>query len=367
MSEENQSSSPKIRVCLVGPSLDILGGQAVQAQRLLTALASSDRLVVDFLPVNPRLPGPLALLQRIKYVRTIVTSIAYLGGLVRCARKNDVLHAFSASYWSYLLAPLPALAVARFFGCRAVLNYHSGEAEDHLAHWRTAVPTMKRLADRIVVPSGYLVEVFGRFGLHSRAIANFVDLDRLPYRRRAALTSRFLSNRNLEPLYNVACTIRAFAKVQERVPEAILTIAGDGSQRAELESLVETLKLRNVNFVGRVNPENIGVLYDTHDIYLNSPNIDNMPLSIVEAFACGLPVVSTDAGGIPFVVENGVNGTLVKSGDADAMADAVLRLLGAPAIADEMAMRARQECETRYVWRAVRRDWESLYLELAAK
>lgn len=366
VSEENQSSSPKVRVCLVGPSLDILGGQAVQAQRLLTALSSSDRLTVDFLPVNPRLPGLLASLQRIKYVRTIVTSIAYLGSLVRHARRNDVLHAFSASYWSYLLAPFPALAIGRLFGCHTVLNYRSGEAEDHLANWRTAVPTMERFADRIVVPSGYLVEVFGRFGLRARAIANFVDLERLPYRRRETLTPRFLSNRNLEPLYNVGCTIRAFGRIQARVPDAALTIAGDGSQRAELESLVATLGLRHVRFVGRVRPEDMGALYDTHDVYLNSPNIDNMPGSIIEAFACGLPVVSTDAGGIPFVVDNGVNGTLVKSGDSEAMADAVLRLLEAPAIADGMAVRARRECESRYVWHAVRRQWESLYLELVS-
>lgn len=368
MSEEGQSNSPKVRVCLVGPSLDILGGQAVQAQRLLTALSSSDRLEVGFLPVNPRLPGPLGSLQRIKYVRTIVTSIAYLGSLVRCARRNDVLHAFSASYWSYLLAPFPALVIGRLFGCRTVLNYRSGEAEDHLATWRlTAVPSMRRFADRIVVPSGYLVEVFGRFGLKAQSIANFVDLERLPYRRRATLTPRFFSNRNLEPLYNVGCTVRAFAKIQAQVPEAALTIAGDGSQRAELESLVATLGLRHVRFVGRVRPEDMGALYDTHDVYLNSPNIDNMPGSIVEAFACGLPVVSTDAGGIPFVVDNGVNGTLVKSGDSEAMADAVLRLLETPAIADKMALRARQDCESRYVWQAVRRDWESLYLGLVVE
>lgn len=354
-----------MRVCLVGPSLEILGGQAVQAKRLLTALESSGQLSVSFLAVNPRLPSVLGSLQRIKYVRTVVTSMAYLGSLVRCARRNDVVHAFSASYWSYLLAPLPALIVGKLFGCRTVLNYHSGEAEDHLGRWkRTGVPTMKRFAHRIVVPSGYLVDVFSRFGLHASAIANFVDLGRLPYRRRTTLSPRLLSNRNLEPLYNVACIIHAFVRVQAEIPEAALTIAGDGSQRAELESLVETLGLRNVVFAGRVLPEDMGALYDAHDVYVNSPNIDNMPLSIIEAFACGLPVVSTDAGGIPYIVQHGVNGTLVGCGDSAAMGQGVLRLLGEPGVADDMATRARTDCEARYVWHAVRKQWESLYLEL---
>src|SRR5258708_36540640 len=93
-----------IRLVLVGPSMDILGGQAVQVQRLLRRLGELDGLVVEFLPVNPRLPGPLRLLQRVKYVRTVVTSVAYLMSLLWRLPRFDVLHAFSASSTSYLLA-----------------------------------------------------------------------------------------------------------------------------------------------------------------------------------------------------------------------------------------------------------------------
>ena len=211
-------SSP-VRVVLVGPSMDILGGQAVQVARLLRRLRELEGIDVAFLPVNPRLSGPLRLFQRIKYVRTIVTSIAYVFSLLTELRKYDVVHAFSASYTSYLLAPLPAMLIARLYGKRIVLNYRSGEAPDHLARSRLAVRTM-RFADEIVVPSGYLVEVFARFGLQARAILNFVDLDNLDYRVRTETRPLLLSNRNLEPLYNVGCTLRAFAIVQREEPDA---------------------------------------------------------------------------------------------------------------------------------------------------
>src|SRR5205085_1445365 len=200
-------NAPAIRVVLVGPSLDILGGQAVQVQRLLRRLRELDGFEVDFLPVNPRLPGVLRPLQRVKYVRTIVTSIAYALSLLARVGKYDVIHAFSASYWSYLLAPLPAMVVARLFGKKVVLNYRSGEAEDHLARYSFARWTM-RLAHAIVVPSGYVVEVFGRFGLRAHSILNFVELEGLSYRQREVLRPVVLSNRNLESLYNIACTIR---------------------------------------------------------------------------------------------------------------------------------------------------------------
>jgi hypothetical protein len=149
-----------IRLLLVAPSLRILGGQAVQANYLLQHLSREPMFEVSFVAHNPRLPGPLRLLQRIKYVRTIVTSLVYCVNLLLKVPKHDLIHVFSASYFSFLLAPTPAIFIAHLFGKKVILNYHSGEAEDHLRCWpRTAVPIM-RLADALIVPSPYLVEVF---------------------------------------------------------------------------------------------------------------------------------------------------------------------------------------------------------------
>lgn len=353
-------ATPPLRVCLVGPSLDILGGQAIILNRLRQRLATVPDLEVSFLPVNPRLPGALSALQRVKYLRTVVTSVAYAWSLLRTMRHVDVVHAFSASYWSFLLAPVPAMIIGRLFGRTVVLNYRSGEADDHLANWRSAVPLM-RLAHAIVVPSGYLVDVFARHGLRAHAIVNFVEVDRLAFRPRDVLAPRFFSNRNLEPLYNVACTIRAFARIQREVPQAELVVAGDGSQRGELERLVTSLGLRGVTFLGRVSPQQMPALYDAADVYLNSPDIDNMPNSVIEAFAAGLPVVTSDAGGIPYIVRHGENGLMVPRGDDAAMAREALRLLHEPGLAARLSAQARQECLDRYTWPRVRDAWVTLY------
>jgi glycosyltransferase involved in cell wall biosynthesis len=239
-----------IRVCIVGPSLETLGGQAIQAQRLLVRLAAHPELELSFLPVNPRLPGILRLMQRVKYVRTIVTSIAYGLSLLWRIPRVDIVHAFSASYWSFLLAPAPAVIVARLFCKKVILNYRSGEADDHLTRWRSAAPLM-RLAHLIVVPSGYLVDVFARHGLKAYAVPNFVEIERLPYRQRHKLRPVFLSNRNFHALYNVSCVLRAFGRVQTRIPKAELVIAGDGPLRERLQSEASHLGLRNVRFVGQ--------------------------------------------------------------------------------------------------------------------
>ena len=284
----------RLRVLLIAPSMNIVGGQAVQAERLLAQLRQEGSLEVSFLPIDPRLPAAVG---RIPYLRTLARLALFLPALLLKVRRHDIIHVFTASYWSYTLWNLPAILAARTFRKKVIVNYRSGEAEDHLTRWRSAVPSL-RLADAIVSPSEYLVDVFARFGLPSRSISNILDMSRFRYRPRAKLRPLFLTNRGLEPLYNVDCLLRAFQIIQQRYPEASLVVAHDGSCRPRLETLAGELGLRNTSFLGYVPQEKMPELYDQADIYLMSPDLDCMPGSILECFASGLPVVATKAGGI---------------------------------------------------------------------
>jgi glycosyltransferase involved in cell wall biosynthesis len=306
------------------------------------------------------LPAGLHHLQRIKYVRTVVTSFAYVLSLLARVYKYDVIHVFSASYFSFVLAPSPAILIGKLYRRKVLLNYHSGEAEDHLQRWRrSAIPTI-RLVDSIIVPSEYLVRVFASFGLKATAIYNLIDTSRFRFRERAPLRPVFLSNRNLESHYGVDRVLRAFAIIQERIPHASLTVAGDGSQRQRLKALAQELKLQNTQFTGQIAPAGIADVYDAADIFLNGSEIDNQPLSILEAFSCGLPVVTTDAGGIPDIVQDRTTGMVVSRGDHVELANRALTLLENPDLAKPMVERARQEC-LKYSWEAVRDAWMSAY------
>ena len=354
-----------LRVLIVAPSFDILGGQSVQAARLADRLREEPSLEIGFLPINPRLPGPLKYLQRIKYVRTIVTSIAYVLSLLARVYQYDVIHVFSASYFSFVLAPTPAILIGKLYRRKVLLNYHSGEAGDHLKRWRrTAVPTIK-LADVVIVPSEYLERVFAQFGLTAHAIYNLVDTAKLRFRERVPLRPVFLSNRNFEAHYGVDRVLRAFKLIQEKFPEARLDVVGDGSQRGALEALAQQLGLRNTTFRGQVDPNRISEVYDAADIFLNGSEIDNQPLSILEAFACGLPIVTTDAGGIPDMVSNGKTGIVIPRGDYVQMAERAVWLLNNQSETKQLIDRARQEC-LKYNWSAVREAWLSVYLGLAS-
>ena len=367
MRQENEQKALKpvaVRVLIVAASMDILGGQAVQAERLMRHLQREPSVQVSFLAINPRLPGMLARLQAVKYVRTIVTSILYWLNLLHHVKQHDVVHVFSASYLSFLIAPTPAIIVSKFYRKKIVLNYHSGEAEDHLRRWPRSTRPIIKLVDAVVVPSQYLVRVFAKFEIEAFAIFNVIDLDEFEFRERTQLRPVFLSNRNLESHYGVDCLLRAFADIQQRVPNAILTVVGDGSQREALENLAKDLDLQNVTFTGRVNHSDIRGYYSAADIYLNASRIDNQPLSILEAFACGLPVVTTDAGGIPDIVTDGVTGSVVRVDDCKELASRAFSLLADPAMAQRLIDRARAEC-ARYTWNAVCRQWLVLYHSLS--
>jgi glycosyltransferase involved in cell wall biosynthesis len=294
-----------------------------------------------------------------------VNELTYGPLLLRELSRTDVVHVFSASYSSFLLAPLPAMLIARALGKPIVLNYRSGEAPDHLRRSAVARTAIARV-DRNVVPSSFLFTVFRSFGIDSTIVPNIVDLDRFRYRDRTPLRPRLLSTRNLEPLYNVATTVRAFRIVQDRYPDASLTLVGAGSQERELRALAQQLNLQHLHFTGRVRPDAIADIYAAHDIYVQSPDIDNMPTSVIEAFASGLPVVSTDAGGIPIILTHDRHGLLAPKGDHDALGRHLIDLLDSPARAQRLARDAYATCRA-YTWPAVREQWLDVYRSVRAE
>jgi glycosyltransferase involved in cell wall biosynthesis len=356
----------RLRVALVVASLRILGGQSVQAQRLLEGWQGDPAVDAWIVPIDPVPPAPFDRLLRIKYLRTVVTQLCYWPLLFRELRRADVVHAFSASYTSFLLAPLPAVIVARLLGKPVILNYHSGEAPDHLRRSRIARFVMRDLVDANIVPSAFLRDVLLSFEIDADVVANTIDVRRFMYRSRNPLRPRLLCTRNLEPMYNVSCVLRAFGRIQSRYPDATLTVVGGGSQEAALRAEAAALQLRNVTFAGRVSPSDVASYYADADIYVQAPSIDNMPLSVLEAFASGLPVVSTNVGGVPSILRHGVDGLLVPDNADDEMAGRVLHLLGNPLLARGLAGSAHRTLSA-FEWPVVREGWLRAYRRVSRR
>ena len=354
----------RLRVLIVAFPPDQIGGQEHQAAGLLARLGRIDGVTASFVSVTPRLPGPLGLLQRVRYVRTVLQTIALVSLLLVRVPRSDVVHVLAASHSSFLISATPPILVGRLFRRKIVVNYHAGGAEDHLAGWgRSAVPVLRRV-DAIVLPSGLVAQAFERRGLATRVLPNAIDAAAFPFREREPLRPVFLCNRALRARYNVAVVLRAFALIQAARPDARLVVAGDGPRRAELEALAGELGLRDVRFLGWVAPDRMGAHYEEADVWINGSDVDAAPLSILEAWAAGLPVVSTAAVGIAEMVEDEVTGLLVDTGDHAALAAAAERVLDEPSLAASLIAAGRRRA-LEHDWDSAVARWTALYRELA--
>jgi glycosyltransferase involved in cell wall biosynthesis len=354
-----ESSAQRLRVCIVAPSLRYIGGQSAQADLLLQHWQEDPDIAISFVAVDPPLPRALAWAEGIPGLRTILREPIYFWNLWRGLKDANIAHIFSASYWSFLLAPAPASFFAKMGGVKTLINYHSGEARDHLQRFRSAKFVLSRV-DKIVVPSGYLVDVFREFGLPASAVPNIVDLAQFRYRERTSLHPRLVCTRGFSAYYSVDVVVRAFAEVKKEYPEAQLNLVGGGPLEGDVRKLVADLNLSGVNFAGVASRQEIGKYYDQADIFINASWLDNMPLSVIEAFAAGTPVVTTSPECMPYLVEHERTGLLSPVGDEKALAANVIRLLRDPALAARLAQNAHNESRN-YTWEAVREQWLNTY------
>ena len=348
-----------IRIALVAASQRYVGGQSVQAELLLRNWQNDPAIEAHFIPIDPPLPRPLAWVERIPFLRTLIREPIYLASLWRDLKNVEIAHIFSASYWSFLVAPFPAWLITRLHGAKTVIHYHSGEARDHLQRFR-GVRSVLEDADQLVVPSGYLADVFREFGLQAQVVPNVVDLTRFHFRERRPLRPRLVCTRGFHPYYCLDVVVRAFAEIQQAFPEATLDLLGRGPLEASIRSLVREMNLSGVNFPGAVPHHEISHYYDDADIFINASSLDNMPVSILEAFAFGTPVVTTAPEGMSYLIHDEHTGLLSQPGDARALADNVVRLLRDPELASRLAFNARAELH-RYSWETVREEWLKIY------
>jgi L-malate glycosyltransferase len=346
-------------VALVAASLRYVGGQSVQADLLLRNWQGDPEVEARLIPIDPVFPKPIAWMEKIPVLRTVVREPLYLINLWRGLKDVDIAHIFSAGYWSFLIAPVPAWIVARLRGAKSLIHYHSGEARDHLQKFRSARAVLARV-DRVVVPSGYLVDVFKEFDLRADAVPNVVDLSQIRFRDRNPLRPHLVCTRGFHPYYCVDVVVRAFAEIVRNFPDARLDLVGAGPSEEEVRAVVRELHVPGVHFRGVASRQEIGDVYDRADIFINASRLDNMPVSVMEAFAAGTPVVTTSPECMPYLVEDGRTGLLSPVGDPQALAQNVVRLLRDPVLAAYVARNAYQESQ-RYLWKAVRGQWLDVY------
>lgn len=327
-------------------------------------------LISNYKPRTGGISGQVEILQRKLLEEGITTdifntkgTIPYRLSLIQKLRKvgkcYDVFHIHCCSGWGFLPAVI-GIRAGQLLHKRIVLTYHGGGGEKFFAKHTHLVRHYLTKTDANIVLSGFLGKVFDKYDIPYSIIPNIIELDGSHFRKRNPIQPHFICIRTLDPLYNHFCILKAFQLVKQQLPNATLTLVGGGTIRTELEQFVKEQNIQDVTFSGRVDNSKIYEYLDKSDIMLSTPFVDNMPVSLLEGFNAGLLVISSDVGGVPYMITHGRNGLLIDSDNRQQLAEQMLYAIEHQQESQDMIHQAFQEVKS-YTWTNVRPQILRLY------
>jgi glycosyltransferase involved in cell wall biosynthesis len=297
----------------------------------------------------------------------------------RAERLADMVQTAWSRRDSYEVAQVDVFSGASFVWAEAVcwtlrragrpyvLSLHGGALPEFFARWPRRGRRLLRSAAAVTVPSGFLLERIRPYHEDLVLLPNAIELPAYPWRQRSVAAPRLVWLRAFHEIYNPVLAPRVVALLAPEFPAISMTMTGadkDGSlDRARGEARRLGVEDR-IRFRGAVPKDEVPAAMVDGDIYLNTTSVDNMPVTLIEAMACGTCVVSTGVGGVPYLVRDGVNGLLCPPDDAPAMAALVRRVLNEPALARTLAAEGRRTAEA-HDWNVVLPQWLELLSDAA--
>ena len=251
--------------------------------------------------------------------------------------------------------------LCRMLGLPYICNLNGGNLPERLRRNTLLCRMIFAHATYNVAPSLYLKNAFEYHGYTNVVyIPNTLEIDKYPFTVKPFDCPKLLWVRSFAKLYNPEMAVQVLKILQDRGYAATLCMVGPDSDGtlSRVQQLAQSLKVA-VTFTGKLSKAEWVALSKNYNVFINTTNYDNTPVSVIEAMALGLPVVSTDVGGMPFLVKDGEQGLLVPPDDANAMTDAIVRLFEFPEQRQTMIANARGRTE-QFDWQQVKGLWNDL-------
>lgn len=251
-----------------------------------------------------------------------------------------------------------------------ILTLHGGNLPAFAQRHANRVRRLLQGAGAVTTPSAYLFEHMQAYRKDLVPLPNSLEISKYPFRHRNRPEPNLVWLRAFHDIYNPSLAVKVVALLANDCPSVNLVMIGpdkkDGSLDVAKNVATKLGVLDRITFAGPVPKATIPKWINRGDIMLNTPRIDNAPVSILEAMACGVCIVSTKVGGIPYLIADGCDGLLVPDGDEVGMATAVRRLLEEEGVAGRLSRNGRRKVE-QFDWPAVLPQWEKLFRVVAEK
>jgi glycosyltransferase involved in cell wall biosynthesis len=260
-------------------------------------------------------------------------------------------------YYAFLTSQL-----ARLLNLKYIPILHGGNLPDRLVASTKMSEMIFKNSYRNIAPSNYLKSEFQKHGFTVDYMPNVLEVSSYTYKQRKVFQPKLLYVRALHRLYNPKMAIQVLAKVLEEYPNAELCMVGpdkDGSLE-QCKYLSETLGIDDsVTFTGLLSKTEWHELSNNYDIFINTTTIDNTPISVMEAMALGLVVVSTNVGGMPYLIADNETGILVESNNIDDMVRAIEKITSNHLQGSKITSEARRTVE-QFDWSVVKESWKAV-------
>ena len=255
----------------------------------------------------------------------------------------------------------------KLLGKKVILIIHGGSIPERMKQSPAKYLRSFKRADVIVCPSAFIQTVLSGYGVQSILIENVVQLKEYSFQNKTTFRPKLFWMRTLEDIYNPAMAVRVAGILSKKYPGFHMVMAGyDRGLLQELKELATDLQVQDkIEFPGYISQQQKSQYASTHDIYVCTNLIDNAPVTFVEMMALGLPVVSTNIGGIPYMVKDGFNGLLVAPNDDEAMAAAIDSIIQNNQKGIELAKNG-YEFSKKFDAAPVMQKWLKVFEELSA-
>lgn len=287
----------------------------------------------------------------------------------RCRNQYHVAHVDIYSGLAFVWAELVCWAL-RMVKKPYVLTLRGGNLPAFAQETGERVTRLLQSSPIVITPSAYLFEQMRPYHKELVLLPNPLDLERYSFKHRKHPVPKLVWLRAFHNIYNPSLAVQVVAQLAQDFPGVQLVMMGPDKGDGSFEQMKGLASQLGVNdrlmCIGSVTKEEIPKLLDQGDIFLNTPRVDNTPVSVLEAMACGLCIVSTNVGGIPYLLEDKSDSLLVPTDDAAAMAQAVRRFLNEDGLADRLSRNARRKVE-QFDWSMIFPKWERLLMDIAER
>lgn len=330
------------KILLIANSERNIGGIVVQVNLLMQKLRSENKRV------------SLLNTKGLFFYRLFLPVKLFMYG-----KNVSIFHIHGCSKLGFFPIVLGTL-MGRVMRKKVIVTYHGGGADEFFKKYSSFIRFIFSKVDEIIVLSRYLESIFLKYGFKTHVIPNILDIKESHFVERQLLKPRLITTRTLNPVYSIETAICAFELVQKRYPEASLIIVGSGTNEDKLKMLVQQKALKNVLFTGAVKNEEIYNYLKEADFWCNPTTKDNMPVSLIEAINAGLAIVSTNVGGIPYMVEDKKSAWLVEKADFQEMSNGVIYLLENQEMAKKLIHNAKLSLY-QYEWKYIKNKLIEVY------